>query len=90
MFGWMKKKPGKQAESDKGESGQRITFSIKGMHCTSCALVIDDALEEVPGIISSKTEYSRSQVQVEYDASVVTKAQMLAAIAAQGYQATAV
>lgn len=90
MFGWMKKKPGKPAQSESSKSAQRITFAIQGMHCTSCALVIDDALEEVPGIISSKTEYARSQVQVEYDASVVTKAQMLEAIAAQGYQATAV
>ncbi len=31
------------------------TFRVEGMHCGSCALLIDDALEDLPGVRSTLT-----------------------------------
>lgn len=47
--------------------GKSVTLKIFGMHCTSCALNIDDEMEELPGVISSRTNYAKSQTVVEYD-----------------------
>jgi copper chaperone len=30
-------------------------FTVQGMHCASCGLLIDDYVEDVPGVISSQT-----------------------------------
>ncbi|MFZ6036192.1 MAG: heavy-metal-associated domain-containing protein [Patescibacteria group bacterium] len=66
-----------------------ITLNIRGMHCTSCAMNIDDALEDVPGVVSSRTNYARAQTTIEMEpASAVTPEQLIAAIEAVGYQAT--
>lgn len=63
------------------------TFRVEGMHCTSCALNIDEELEELPGIKSSKTSYARQETKVEFDEKVVNEPAIVAAIAKAGYTA---
>ncbi len=43
------------------------TFKIEGMDCTGCAVMIDDVLEEMPGVLKSQTNYAKSQVEVEFE-----------------------
>ncbi len=31
-------------------------YRITGMHCASCGLLVDDTLEDIPGIASSSTD----------------------------------
>ncbi len=76
MFNFFKKKP----------KGQKIKIPIEGMHCTSCALNIDDALEDIKGVFSSETSYARSEVTIEYDPKVVSETQLESVIISQGYQ----
>jgi P-type Cu+ transporter len=52
MFNIFNKKP---------KSGAEVTLKISGMHCTSCALTIDDTLEEIDGVIESRTNYAKSE-----------------------------
>lgn len=64
-------------------------YRITGMHCASCGLLVDDTLEDIPGIASSTTD-ARSGltiVDVETGASIDDDA-VLAAIASLGYAAT--
>lgn len=42
-------------------------LSIKGMHCASCALNIDDELEELEGITEAKTSYRKQTTEVVFD-----------------------
>jgi copper chaperone CopZ len=58
------------------------------MHCVGCAMVIDDAVEELPGVKSATTNYARQIAEVEYDESQVTEEEITAAIQAANYSAT--
>ncbi len=64
-------------------------FKIDGMHCTSCALSIDEELEEVQGVRRANTSYARQVSEVEFDERQVTEIGILQAIANAGYKAAA-
>ncbi len=76
MFGFLKKTP---------LVGEEVTLKIVGMHCTSCALTIDDALEEKEGVITASTSYAAAQVKVRFDPKVVSIHQLKQVIAELGY-----
>lgn len=61
-------------------------FRIEGMHCVGCALTVDGALEDLPGVKSASTNYARQIADVEYDERRVNASQILAAIQAAGYR----
>ncbi len=42
-------------------------LKIKGMHCSSCSLNIESALEEIPKVIKVVASYTKEEVIVEYD-----------------------
>lgn len=63
------------------------TFTVTGMHCASCGLLIDETLEdEVPGVHRSQTSVRKGQTIVHAEASVSAET-IAAAIAGAGYQA---
>jgi Cu+-exporting ATPase len=62
-------------------------FRIEGMHCVNCAIAVDGALEDLPGVKSASTSYARQMVDVEYDERQVTEAQLIAAVEQAGYRA---
>lgn len=71
----------------KKSEGETVTLKIEGMHCTSCALNIDGGLEdEVDGVISSHTNYAKSQTVVTFDPEKVDLQQIREKIEALGYQ----
>ncbi|MCA0454031.1 MAG: heavy-metal-associated domain-containing protein [Chloroflexi bacterium] len=61
-------------------------FQVQGMHCVACAMTIDGALEDLPGIKSATTNYARQVVDVEYDDQRVTNDQIILAIRNSGYE----
>ena len=66
-----------------------VTFEISGMHCGSCALLIDDALEDVPGVITTQTSIKGGgRSVVELDPDRVAVEDVVATINELGYQAT--
>lgn len=64
-------------------------FIITGMHCTSCALMIDSDLEDMDGIVSSSTSYVRQETIIEFDEVKVTHEKILDIIKKNGYDAKA-
>jgi copper chaperone CopZ len=62
------------------------TFRIDGMHCPSCPLLIDDTLEDLPGVAASTTSYKQRLAEVQITAGT-TPDQVTSAIAALGYRA---
>lgn len=62
-------------------------FSITGMHCTHCAMAIDDAVEELPGVVRCEADYAAGLAIVTYDPQLVSAADIIAAIARTGYEA---
>ena len=57
------------------------------MHCTSCALTIDGDLEDSGLVKSSKTNYAKSQTEVEFEPGKITEKEILAVIKKAGYAA---
>lgn len=68
-------------------SSVTYTFAVEGMHCASCALLIDDVLEDLPGVRSTSTSMKRARTVVEVDPASCAPDDVVAAIAEVGYQA---
>lgn len=64
-----------------------VTFRVTGMHCGSCSLLIDDVLEDLPGVHSTRTSMKQGLSVVELDLARSSTADVIAAIAEAGYQA---
>jgi copper chaperone len=64
------------------------TFTITGMHCASCALRIDDALEDLPGVNRSQSSVRAGRTVVDTDPAGVDLDVLVAVIASLGYQGT--
>lgn len=65
-------------------------FQIDGMHCGSCALLIDDTLEDLPGVRSSSTSAKHRRSNVELDPATTGPDEVIAAIEELGYHARSV
>lgn len=62
-------------------------FSVSGMHCASCGIVVDDAVEELAGVAESVTDVRRGRTTVSYDPRTTSLSAISAAVAATGYHA---
>jgi Cu+-exporting ATPase len=67
---------------------KKITLQLKGMHCTTCSVLIDTVLEELPGVKTSKTSYADQKVEVEFDPAKVDTNQLIQVIKSEGYEVT--
>lgn len=63
------------------------TFRIEGMHCGSCALLIDDALTDLPGVHNTQTSIKQRCSVVELDLNPCPPSNVVAAIGDLGYTA---
>ena len=64
-----------------------IVLAISGMHCASCGMLIDEAVEDLPGVRESRTDTKTERTTVELDGSGAGAAEVVAAIEAEGYRA---
>jgi copper chaperone len=63
------------------------TFRVEGMHCGSCALLIDDVLEDLPGVRATHTTVKGGRATVDLDPTRSSPQDVIAAINELGYQA---
>lgn len=61
-------------------------FHLQGMHCVGCAMTIDGALEDLPGVKSASTSYAKQVVDVHYDDKQITEQQLIEAVRDAGYR----
>lgn len=66
----------------------KIKLRVAGMHCTACAMNIDEELEDVGGVKRAKTSYAKQSVEVEYDPAIVSVQALINAVSTAGYAAT--
>lgn len=63
-----------------------LVFAVEGMRCASCGLLIDDLVEDVPGVASSTTHVPSGRTVVALaEGAAVDPAAIAAAIAEVGY-----
>jgi copper chaperone CopZ len=63
-------------------------FRVEGMHCGSCALLVDDALEDLPGVLSTTTTVKQGRSTVELDVDRSSPEDVIGVIEELGYRAT--
>ncbi len=66
---------------------EKSTLAVTGMHCASCGLLIDETLEELPGVISASTNLRKETTTVEYDPAQTSPAAIAEEISRLGYSA---
>jgi copper chaperone CopZ len=71
---------------NKKKSGAELKLKINGMHCTSCALTIDDTLEEIDGVFESRTNYAKSETTLVIDPEKVDMDTIKGKITDLGYE----
>lgn len=71
-----------------GSQGPRMVFAVEGMHCASCGLLIDDFVEDVPGVASSATDIRAGRTVVTLaEGASVDPVTVTEAISEAGYTA---
>lgn len=60
------------------------TFVVRGMHCASCGMLIDEVVEDLAGVVASATSVRRGRTVVTYDPERSTVAEIAAAIVTAG------
>lgn len=63
-------------------------WQVSGMHCSSCSILIDEAIEELDGVTSATTSLKKRLTTVSLDPTRCDPDQVADAIRAAGYQAT--
>jgi copper chaperone CopZ len=61
------------------------TFHVPTVHCRSCKLNIEEALDDVAGVVTRDVDVDAKEVTVSFDDAAVDVATIGAAIAAAGY-----
>jgi copper chaperone CopZ len=62
-------------------------FCVDGMDCPNCAMNIETIEDELPGIRLVLASFQKGMMEVEYDDTRVSEAQILAAVEQRGYHA---
>ena len=63
-------------------------LKVSGMHCGSCAMSIDEELEELEGVTEAKTSYRKQVTEVVFDESQVELEGIQKTIRTLGYDTT--
>ena len=67
---------------------QKITLTIEGMTCESCQNHINNAVNELPGIIVATTSYEKGNTRIEFDTTKTSIKAIEEAINSTGYTVT--
>ncbi|OGG12039.1 copper-translocating P-type ATPase [Candidatus Gottesmanbacteria bacterium RBG_13_45_10] len=65
----------------------KVSFPIVGMHCASCARLIEKKLNKTPGVATAAVNYGSEQATVNYDSSVSTLGDLGSIVSSLGYKA---
>jgi len=68
------------------ENNQPLIVPIKGMHCKSCEILIEDELGSVQGVKEAKANWHNSSVHIKYEGLEPDQKHIAAAIERAGYE----
>src|SRR3989344_3251305 len=63
----------------------KLVLKVKGMHCTSCSILIDKLIGSQPGVVSIKTNYGAEKTALEIDETKITLEKIDELIGKLGY-----
>lgn len=62
-------------------------FRVANMHCSACVMRLEALEDELPGIKRVSASYRKQQMEIEYDAVLVTTEEIMAQVKQRGYEA---
>jgi copper chaperone len=65
-----------------------VELTTTGMHCGSCAMLIDMTLGDLEGVSEVKTEYASGVTTVTYDSEILSENDLVIAVRSAGYDAS--
>jgi copper chaperone CopZ len=65
-----------------------VELAVLGMHCRSCALLIEETLLAEPGVHEATVDLDGARAAVSFGPSMTSVEALCAAVAGAGYQAT--
>ena len=66
---------------------QRINLSLFGMHCSSCANIIERSLKKVPGVKQANVNFAAEKAAIVFDEAQSDVSSLIAAVVKAGYKA---
>ena len=69
---------------------QKVSLSLSGMHCSSCAMLIERSLKKVQGVNQAHVNFAAEKASVLFDASKTNVDHLVRAVQKAGYTATLV
>ncbi len=67
---------------------QRVHLSLSGMHCASCAALIERGLKKVSGVKEAHVNFAAEKALVAFDERIATTDNLIQAVKKAGYGAT--
>jgi len=67
-------------EQSNDTNSKMVSIDIDGMHCSSCALLIEKSLRKTPGVLQASVNFSSEQAMVKIDPMTATKEELLKAV----------
>ena len=77
----------KIANIEEGNKSKKTSLSLTGMHCASCASIIERSLKKVPGVAQANVNFAAEKAVVVFDSTKTKVAQLVAAVEKVGYKA---
>jgi len=65
---------------------ETVTVGITGMTCANCSATIEDAIGDLPGVVSVDANYATDEATVTYAPSVTSREDIYGAVEAAGYE----
>ena len=70
------------------KTDEKVILSLFGMHCSSCAGVIEKNLKKVSGVADARVNFAAEKAHVSFNKQVASEDQLLKAVEKAGYKAT--
>jgi copper chaperone CopZ len=67
------------------EVPMKVCFRVPNMHCPNCAMHLEGLQDELGGIRQIRTSYKKQSLEVEFEETRLTVAQIIAAANPLGY-----
>ncbi len=68
-------------------SFRNVSLSLYGMHCSSCAAIIERSIKKVPGVKSANVNFAAEKAIISYDSGVTKISDLVEAVKKAGYKA---
>jgi copper chaperone len=65
-----------------------VELDVSGMHCQSCAALIEETLRDDPGVHGARVELDAARASVTFDSGTLSVDDLCAVVAGLGYRAT--